>query len=61
MPEFHILDLGMGRVTIKIALAKYFPKSQVVAIDHSPIALEIAVKICKKSNLKLAGFGIGLV
>jgi methylase of polypeptide subunit release factors len=59
--ELHILDLGTGSVAIGIALAKYFPINRVVTIDHSPMELEMAMKICEKSNLKLSAFGIGLV
>jgi release factor glutamine methyltransferase len=40
--ELHILDIWTGSVTIRIALANYFSKSRVVAIDHSPMALEMA-------------------
>jgi hypothetical protein len=34
-------------VAIEIALAKYFPINWVVIIDHSPMELEMVMKICE--------------
>lgn len=57
--ELEILDIGCGSGAISIALAKYFPNSNVLAIDISDTALEIAKEnasinnICNVSFLKL--------
>lgn len=40
--EISILDLGTGTGAIALALAMHFPRSQVVAIDESAGALELA-------------------
>ncbi len=40
--EISILDLGTGTGAIGLALAMHFPRSQVVAIDESADALELA-------------------
>lgn len=57
--ELEILDIGCGSGAISIALAMYFPNSNVLAIDISDSALEIAKEnasinnICNISFLKL--------
>jgi len=38
----HTLDLGTGCGNIAIALAKFVPQSQIVTVDTSPQALEVA-------------------
>lgn len=42
------LDLGTGSGAIAIALASLFPQLQIVAVDHSIAALEVAQRNAKK-------------
>lgn len=47
----EILDIGCGSGAISIALAKYFPNSNVFAIDISETALEIAKENASINNV----------
>lgn len=49
--ELEILDIGCGSGAISIALAKYFPNSNVLAIDISNTALQIAKENASINNI----------
>jgi release factor glutamine methyltransferase len=49
----RIIDIGTGSGAIALALKKRIPNSEVVAIDFSEKALEIAKENAKKNDLKI--------
>jgi len=51
-PEMQILDLGTGSGNIAIALAKFVPQSQIVAVDISAQALEVAKINARKHKVE---------
>ena len=52
-PPQRILDLGIGSGAIAIALARHFADANVVAVDSSPAALELA-----EENIHAAGLAV---
>lgn len=49
--EWAIADLGTGSGAIALAIAKERPRCRVMAIDHSPAALEVAKSNARKFRL----------
>jgi release factor glutamine methyltransferase len=55
-PPGRILDLGTGSGAIGIALAKAFQKSEILAIDIDPDALELAKENAKENQISNISF-----
>lgn len=51
VPEGKVLDLGCGHGSLSFALAKKYPKTQVIGIDPSAQKIRAAQKIYKHNNL----------
>ncbi|ASG68737.1 release factor glutamine methyltransferase [Francisella halioticida] len=54
--KLNILDLGTGTGAIALALASELPKSQVIAVDFSNKALDIAKKNAKENKISNVEF-----
>ena len=52
-PKFRIWDIGTGSGCIAIALAKQFPNAEVIAIDVSEEALQIAKENAESNGVKV--------
>ncbi|TAF64450.1 MAG: peptide chain release factor N(5)-glutamine methyltransferase [Cytophagales bacterium] len=51
--HLRILEIGTGSGCIAIALKKYIPQAEVVAVDVSEAALEVAQKNAKNNNVQV--------
>lgn len=51
-----VLDIGTGSGCIALALAKHFPKAQVIATDINPQALQLAQKNAQKNGIENVDF-----
>lgn len=54
--NFTVLDLGTGTGAVALAIAKNRPKAQLLAVDASNSALDIAIKNAKQLNLTNVNF-----
>jgi len=51
--NFTLLDIGTGSGCIAVTLAKFFPESEITALDISPYALSIAQKNAELHNVNI--------
>jgi ubiquinone/menaquinone biosynthesis methyltransferase len=50
LPEPRCVDLACGTGDVTAALAKRFPRGEVVGIDLTPAMIEVALKRCSQAN-----------